>query len=104
MSNAYESSTYDIIHSYFLLTRLHDLCVGETNSTQCSEHLSPLAWANRNDLPPTLIIHGVSDSIVPIMHARMLKSQLDSVGVDNSLLEIPCETHSCEERSSCACE
>ena len=104
MSKSYESSIYDMIHSFFLLSRLNELCEGVSNNTHCIEQLSPMAWVNRKDLPPTLIIHGESDSIVPIMHARMLKAQLDTVGVKNSYLEIPCETHSCEERTSCACK
>lgn len=43
---------------------------------------SPVYWLDRND-PPTLILHGTSDRLVPVSQSDNLKSLLDS-------LEIPC--------------
>jgi len=46
---------------------------------------SPLRYVDRND-PPTLILHGTSDDLVPVSQADLLKARLDSLGV-------PCVYH-----------
>jgi len=49
---------------------------------------SPLFWVSQA-APPTLILHGTSDSLVPISQAEQLKHKLDSLGVPNVYLPLP---------------
>ncbi|MFA5463517.1 MAG: prolyl oligopeptidase family serine peptidase, partial [Dysgonamonadaceae bacterium] len=44
---------------------------------------SPITYLSKN-APPTLILHGTSDKLVPIHQSDTLKSRLDE-------LEVPCE-------------
>lgn len=46
---------------------------------------SPVSYLDKND-PPTLILHGTSDRLVPVSQSDDLKRRLDSLGV-------PCEYH-----------
>ncbi|MDO9341428.1 MAG: alpha/beta fold hydrolase [Bacteroidales bacterium] len=41
---------------------------------------SPIQYLDKND-PPTMILHGTSDEVVPISQSDMLKARLDSLGV-----------------------
>jgi acetyl esterase/lipase len=41
---------------------------------------SPVTWLDKND-PPTLILHGTADDLVPISQSVSLKHKLDSLGV-----------------------
>lgn len=49
---------------------------------------SPAAWLDKND-PPTLILHGTSDELVPISQSELLKSKLDSLGVPCEYYPVP---------------
>ena len=49
------------------------------------EEASPLHYVSK-DSPPTMIIHGTSDELVPNSQADLLKEKLESLGV-------PCEDH-----------
>lgn len=53
---------------------------------------SPLTWLDSHD-PPTLILHGSSDDLVPVSQARLLKDKLDSLGVDAELNVLPLWPH-----------
>ncbi|NNF21391.1 MAG: prolyl oligopeptidase family serine peptidase, partial [Saprospiraceae bacterium] len=44
---------------------------------------SPVSYL-REGLPPTLIIHGMKDRLVPVSQSHNLKSALDSVGIISS--------------------
>lgn len=54
---------------------------------------SPTTQADPGD-PPTLLIHGGSDRVVPIQQSRLLAARLRQVGVPRRLLEFPWADHS----------
>jgi acetyl esterase/lipase len=49
---------------------------------------SPISFVSKNS-PPTLILHGTSDSLVPIGQAELLKRKLDSLGIPNVYRPLP---------------
>jgi dipeptidyl aminopeptidase/acylaminoacyl peptidase len=53
---------------------------------------SPIQYLDKND-PPTMIIHGTSDELVPISQSDMLKSKLDSLGVPCDYYRLPLWPH-----------
>ncbi len=54
-------------------------------SPELYREASPVSYLDKND-PPTLILHGTSDRLVPVSQSDDLKRRLDSLGV-------PCEYH-----------
>lgn len=53
---------------------------------------SPLQYVDAND-PPTLILHGTSDDLVPIIQSDRLKARLDSLGVPCVYYRVPLWPH-----------
>ena len=53
---------------------------------------SPIHYLNKHN-PPTMILHGTSDQIVPISQSDLLKSRLDSLGVPNVYYKVPFWPH-----------
>ncbi len=53
---------------------------------------SPIHYLSKNN-PPTMILHGTSDQIVPISQSDLLKSRLDSLGVPNVYYRVPLWPH-----------
>lgn len=53
---------------------------------------SPIHYLNKNN-PPTMILHGTSDQIVPISQSDQLKAGLDSLGVPNVYYKVPLWPH-----------
>lgn len=53
---------------------------------------SPIHYLNKHN-PPTMILHGTSDQIVPISQSDLLKSRLDSLGVPNVYYKVPLWPH-----------
>ena len=49
---------------------------------------SPITYVTK-DTPPTLILHGTRDMLVPIVQAEMLKHKMDSLGVPNVYCPVP---------------
>lgn len=49
---------------------------------------SPIVYAGK-DAPPTLILHGTSDSLVPVRQAELLKQKLDSLKIPNIYRPLP---------------
>lgn len=49
---------------------------------------SPITWVSKNS-PPTLILHGTSDALVPVSQAELLKHKLDSLGIQNVYRPLP---------------
>ena len=45
-----------------------------------AESVSPIRFASADD-PPTLLIHGDQDELVPILHSQRMESALDEAGV-----------------------
>ena len=52
------------------------------------EEASPINYVTK-DAPPTLILHGTMDMLVPISQAEMLKHKMDSLGVTNVYRPVP---------------
>ncbi len=53
---------------------------------------SPIHYLNKTN-PPTLILHGTSDQIVPLSQSDLLKAKLDSLGVPNVYCKVPLWPH-----------
>ncbi len=53
---------------------------------------SPINYVDKSD-PPTMILHGTSDDLVPISQSDMLKAKLDAVGVPNVYYKVPLWPH-----------
>ncbi len=53
---------------------------------------SPVHYLSRNN-PPTMILHGTSDQIVPVSQSDFLKYKLDSLGVPNVYYKVPFWPH-----------
>jgi acetyl esterase/lipase len=53
---------------------------------------SPIHYLDKND-PPTMILHGTSDDLVPISQSDQLKARLDSLGVPNVYYRLPLWPH-----------
>ncbi len=54
---------------------------------------SPVFWLN-DSCPPTLILHGTSDTLVPVCQSDTLKSRLDALGVPCEYYRVPLWPHS----------
>lgn len=53
---------------------------------------SPIHYLNKHN-PPTMILHGTSDQIVPVSQSDLLKFRLDSLGVPNVYYKVPLWPH-----------
>ena len=53
----------------------------------------PYDAAARRSFPPTLIVHGEADTVVPVAHAVRLARQLDALGVKHESKLLPGEGH-----------
>lgn len=53
---------------------------------------SPVTYLDKDD-PPTLILHGTSDRLVPVSQSNNLKSTLDSLGVPCVYYKVPLWPH-----------
>ncbi len=53
-----------------------------TDSPELYKEASPIQYLDKSD-PPTMILHGTSDDLVPVIQSDRLKAKLDS-------LEVPC--------------
>lgn len=56
-------------------------------------NVSPITFASKDD-PPILIVHGESDVVVPLRHAKILDQRMETVGADAELLVIEGGNHS----------
>lgn len=54
---------------------------------------SPLLYLDETN-PPTLILHGTSDNLVPVSQSDMLKARLDAMGVPCEYYRLPLWPHS----------
>jgi len=53
---------------------------------------SPVNYVDKSD-PPTMILHGTSDDLVPISQSDLLKAKLDALGVPNVYYKVPLWPH-----------
>ncbi len=56
------------------------------------EEASPAKYLGK-DNPPTLILHGTSDQLVPVSQSDTLKARLDRLGVPNEYYRLPLWPH-----------
>ena len=57
-----------------------------------AEAVSPIGFVSADD-PPTLLIHGDQDELVPILHSERMESALGEAGVVNRLIVIEGAAH-----------
>ncbi|MBC8064119.1 MAG: prolyl oligopeptidase family serine peptidase [Chlorobia bacterium] len=53
-----------------------------------AKHISPITYANPK-YPPTLIVHGDDDKVVPLQQAQAMDQGLAKAGVEHRLEVIP---------------
>jgi acetyl esterase/lipase len=82
--------TTEYARNHSLITEL----IGNTykESPGLYAEASPVSYLDKND-PPTLILHGTSDRLVPVSQSDNLKSALDSLGVPCVYYRIPLWPH-----------
>ena len=57
-----------------------------------AESVSPILFVSKDD-PPTLLIHGDADKLVPISHSQRMHTALKDAGVTTEFVTIPGGTH-----------
>jgi len=57
-----------------------------------AESVSPILFVSKDD-PPTLLIHGDADKLVPISHSQRIHTALKDAGVPTEFVTIPGGTH-----------
>ena len=73
-----------------LITRFLNHSFSET--PELYKEASPIQYVNKKT-PPTMILHGTSDDLVPVSQSDLLKAKLDSVGVPNVYYKVPFWPH-----------
>ena len=70
------------------------LLIGGTPTSKPAvfEQASPINFV-KGQSPPTLLLHGGRDGLVPVAQSKKLKAQLDKVGVPSDLVVYPAEGH-----------
>jgi acetyl esterase/lipase len=63
-----------------------------TEAPELYKEASPVNYLDKDD-PPTLILHGSSDDLVPVSQSWLLKHKLDSLGVPAELNVLPLWPH-----------
>mmetsp|Transcript_12022 Transcript_12022/g.13833 ORF Transcript_12022/g.13833 Transcript_12022/m.13833 type:complete len:471 (+) Transcript_12022:238-1650(+) len=97
------ASFHELVYLPFYVKHIRQLCDKEGDENlECFENNSPVALVHKN-APPTLLIHGTKDALVPISQARRLAKELSVHGVKSALIEIPCARHSCDVHCSSPC-
>jgi acetyl esterase/lipase len=76
--------THPLITSF--LNRSYD------EAPELYKEASPVHYLDKND-PPTMILHGTSDELVPISQSDNLKAKLDSLGVPCLYYRLPLWPH-----------
>jgi len=88
------ASTYRDANSSYARGRLETYLGGTpTTVPDRYRHNSPVTYV-RPGLPPTLILQGERDSVVPAAQATDLAARLTAAGVPNSLVLLPATEHS----------
>jgi acetyl esterase/lipase len=59
---------------------------------ELAEGISPILYATADD-PPTLIIHGDADRLVPLAHGQRMYDALHAAGVESEMVVIPGGDH-----------
>jgi len=61
-------------------------------SVEEADDISPIEYVTPDD-PPTLLLAGVKDELVPIVHSRRIHEAFDTNSVTNSIVEYPESAH-----------
>ncbi|MCK4824980.1 alpha/beta hydrolase, partial [bacterium] len=62
------------------------------DSPELYKEASPIQYLDKSD-PPTMILHGTSDDLVPISQSDLLKSRLDRLGIPCVYYRVPLWLH-----------
>ncbi len=73
-------------------TKTYERVTDESKIREIGRQISPITHAG-NDDPPTLIIHGDADKLVPIQQAELIVAKLKEAGVDAKLVAKPGAGH-----------
>ena len=79
-------------------TRAYVPVTDEQKLLEIGRQISPVTHASADD-PPTLIIHGDADKLVPIQQAEILVKKLNDAGVDAKLVTRPGKAHGWPEQA-----
>lgn len=75
---------------------LHVAAAGETRIKAIVDFFGPISTGvlpKKPKLPPVLILHGLNDQIVPIVHARTLEAVLKNAGTPYEIKLYPAQGH-----------
>ena len=84
----------DLTTEYARNQRLVNAFIGHTynEKPELYREASPITYLN-SSCPPTLILHGTSDTLVPVSQSDTLKSRLDALGVPCEYYRVPLWPH-----------
>ena len=66
------------------------------------EAASPITFVQR-DTPPTLLVHGMRDGLIPSEHSERLATRLDEVGAKHLFVRLPWASHVCDQNFGGPC-
>lgn len=89
----HEQYTYELAKSDNKGTDLMETMIGIAGKIENFSAASPINYV-RNDLPPTLIIHGDADQTIPVSQATEFHAALQKAGVPSELKIHPGRGHS----------
>jgi acetyl esterase/lipase len=81
---------YDLTTPYSRTHRLVTRLIGHSYEEKPELYLeaSPMQYLDQSD-PPTMILHGTADNLVPISQSDSLKVHLDKLGIPNVYCRVP---------------
>jgi len=81
---------YDLTTPYSQTQRLVTRFIGHSYKERPDlyREASPMSFLDKTD-PPTLILHGTADNLVPISQSDSLKARLDRLGIPNVYCRVP---------------
>ncbi len=81
---------YDLTTPYSQTQRLVTRFIGHSYKERPDlyREASPMSFLDKTD-PPTLILHGTADNLVPISQSDTLKVHLDKLGIPNVYCRVP---------------
>jgi acetyl esterase/lipase len=85
---------FDLTTPYSQTQRLVTRFIGRSykERPELYREASPMTFLDKTD-PPTLILHGTADNLVPISQADTLKARLDRLGIPNVYCRVPGMPH-----------
>ena len=71
-------------------------------ATEAYEAASPITFVQRGT-PPTLLVHGMRDGLIPSEHSERLARRLEEVGAKHLFVRLPWASHVCDQNFSGPC-